>query len=173
MPRKPFKEECSLSSWFQKGVNLSLDAFCMFMVKCNIVHYKLHTIRYIEACLAKQPRLINNFPLLTVFLFFIFILYFIVYVNTFVIILPSLPPSTQHLPTPSGNPPTIVPVHGRAYVFWLLYSLCGTLHSHEYSVTTNLYFLSPSPFLPFPLTPLPSGDHLCIYDSKQPQFKTD
>ena len=77
-----------------------------------------------------------------------------------------LPPNS---PTPSGNPHTIV--HAREscmYVLWLLYSLYCTLHPHDYSVTTNLYFPITSPFLPNHLTHLPSGTHqiiLCIYDS--------
>ena len=41
---------------------------------------------------------------------------------------------------------------------WLLYFECCTLHPHNYSVTTNLYFLILSPFSPIPLTPLPPGN---------------
>ena len=39
-------------------------------------------------------------------------LYLIDYAITVVLIFPTLLPSTQHPPTPSGNPPTIVHVHG-------------------------------------------------------------
>ena len=42
------------------------------------------------------------------------------------------------------------------------------LHPHGNFVTTNLYFLIPSPLHPFPYTPLPSGNNqntLCVYDS--------
>ena len=62
-----------------------------------------------------------------------------------------------NLPTPSGNPHTIVHVHGSCiYILWLLYSLCCTLHPHDYSVTTNVYFLINSPI---PKIPLLSGNH--------------
>ena len=48
-------------------------------------------------------------------------------------------------------------VHGSCIcVLWLLYSLCCTLHPHDYSatsVTTSLYFLIPLPCPPIPLTP--------------------
>ena len=86
---------------------------------------------------------------------------------TVVPVLSPLTPSTQPLNTPSDNPHTIV--HGPCmYVLWLLCSLCFTLHPYDYSVTTNLYFLIPSPFSPILLTLLLSGYHqnvLCIYDS--------
>ena len=60
----------------------------------------------------------------------------------------SHPPS----PTPSGNPRTIVPTHGSCIqVLWLLNFLYCTRHG--YSVSTNLYFLIPSPLHPFPHTP--------------------
>ena len=50
--------------------------------------------------------------------------------------------------TPSGNPYTLVHVHGSCiYVLWLLYFLYCTVHPRDYSLTTNLYFLIPSPFL--------------------------
>ena len=45
------------------------------------------------------------------------------------------------------------------YVFWLLYSLGCTLHPHDYSVTTNLYFLIPSHFSPIPMTHLSCSNH--------------
>ena len=72
-------------------------------------------------------------------------------------------------PTPSGNPHTIVHVHGSCIqVLWLLHLLFSTVHPHGYSVTTYLYFLIPSPLQPFPHTCLPSGKHqstLTIHDS--------
>ena len=86
---------------------------------------------------------------------FIFMkLYLADYAITVVPIFPSFFP----LPSPpnsSGNPHNIVHVHGKyIYILWLLYFLCCTLHPHDYSVTTNWYFLIPSPFSPIPLTPL-------------------
>ena len=67
------------------------------------------------------------------------------------------PPPSSPL-TISGNPHTIVYVHGsRKYVLWLLYSLCCTLHPHDHYVTTVQYFLIPSPFLHIPLLPLLSA----------------
>ena len=45
-------------------------------------------------------------------------------------------------PTPSGNAPAIVHVHGSCLqVLWLLRFLWCTLHCHGYSVTIYLYFL--------------------------------
>ena len=53
-------------------------------------------------------------------------------------------------PTPSGNPPIIVFVHGSyIYVLCLFHFLYCTLYPHSYSVTTYLYFLIPSPLHPF------------------------
>ena len=53
MTRGSFKEEWTVSFWFQNGVYLSLDAFCVFMIKCITVYYKLNVIYnilyYIEA----------------------------------------------------------------------------------------------------------------------------
>ena len=61
---------------------------------------------------------------------------------------PTLPP------TPSGNPQTIVHAHGSCmYVIWLLYFLCCTLYPQDYFLTTDLYFLIPSPFHTFLWTP--------------------
>ena len=98
----------------------------------------------------------------------LFKLYFIDYAITIVPVFPFLPPSIQPHPAPSGNPHTIVHVHGSCIcVLWLLYFLCCTLHAHDYSVTINLYFLTPSPFHS-PPTSLPSGKHqhvLSIDDS--------
>ena len=83
-------------------------------------------------------------------------------------------------PTLSGNPPTIVHVHGSfihihgscIHVLWLLHFLYYTLHPHSYSVTTYLYtclyFLIPSPLHPSHHKPLSSGKHqnvLHIHDS--------
>ena len=51
--------------------------------------------------------------------------------------------------------------------YWLC-SLCCISHSQGYSVTTNLYFLSPSTLAPNPTTLLPSRDHqlvLCTWVS--------
>ena len=63
-------------------------------------------------------------------------------------------------PTPSGNSPTIVRVHGSCvWVLWLLHFLYCSLHPHGYSVTTYLYFLIPSPLHPFPHSPLPPGNY--------------
>ena len=57
-------------------------------------------------------------------------------------------------PTVSGNPHAIVHVHGSCVqVLWLLHFLYCILHLHGYSVTTNLYFLIPSPLHPFPPAP--------------------
>ena len=42
------------------------------------------------------------------------------------------------------------------------------IHTPDYSVTTNLYFLIHSPFIPSSSTLIPSGNHqkvLCIYES--------
>ena len=51
-------------------------------------------------------------------------------------------PLQPALPLPSGNPHTLVHVHGSYInVLWLLYSLCCTLHPCDYSVTTNLFFI--------------------------------
>ena len=78
---------------------------------------------------------------------------------------PFAPPPTS-TPIPSGNPHTIVLVHG-SFRKVLGYSIPCTLHPHGYSVTTYLCFLIPSPLHPFPHTPLPSGSHqnaLCIHD---------
>ena len=61
---------------------------------------------------------------------------------------------------PSGNPHTIVHVHGSCMqVLWLLHFLYCTSYPHGYSVTTYLYFLIPSPLHPLPYTPLSSGNH--------------
>lgn len=46
--------------------------------------------------------------------------------------------------------------------------VCCALHPHAYFVTTKLYVLIPSPFVPSPSTSLLSGDHepfLCVYES--------
>ena len=40
--------------------------------------------------------------------------------------------------------------HSQLLQYYQLRSLCCTLHPHDYSVTTNLYFLIPSPFSPVP-----------------------
>ena len=62
--------------------------------------------------------------------------------------------------TPSGNPPTIVHVHGSCVqVLWQLHFLHCTLHPHSCSITTSLYFLIPSPLHPLPNTPLPFGNY--------------
>ena len=70
---------------------------------------------------------------------------------------------------PSGNPHTVVHIHGSCIcVLWLLSFLCCTLHPHDSSVTTCLYFLIPSPFLIHPSNPFPSDNYqniLCIYNS--------
>ena len=83
---------------------------------------------------------------------------FYYYAITVVPIFPSFPPSIQpQQPTPSGNPHTVVHVHGSyIYVLWQLYFLCYTLHHNDYSVTTNLHFsvLSPFPPSPQPVSPL-------------------
>ena len=72
-------------------------------------------------------------------------------------------------PDPLTQSLTIFHAHGsHIYVQWLLYSLYCTLYLHDYSVTTSLYFLIPSPFSPISPTPMPSGhcqNILCIYDS--------
>ena len=79
-----------------------------------------------------------------------------------------LPPSTQSPPTPSSNPYSIVHVHRSCIkVIWLLYTLCCTSPSHDYSVKTNLHFLIPSPFSSIPHNFHRSGNHqnfLCMYD---------
>ena len=82
---------------------------------------------------------------------------------------PPLPPLRPDPSTPSGNPHTIFQVHAWVMhmILWLRYSLCCCLHLHDYSITTNLYSLIPSPFLPIPPTSFSSGNHqniLCIYD---------
>ena len=73
-------------------------------------------------------------------------------------------PSTQTAPHSLRQPLLSMSV-GRAYMFFGLSFLCCTSHSRDYSVTTNLYFSIPSPFLPIPPTPLPHGNCqnvLCI-----------
>ena len=48
----------------------------------------------------------------------------------------------------------LVPIWHHMYLLdYCLYYLCCTLHSHDYSVTTNLYFLIPLPFSPSSQTP--------------------
>ena len=73
-----------------------------------------------------------------------------------------------HTPSLSQFFPPLFMSMGHVYVIWLLHFLYCTLHPHDYSVTTYLYFLIPSPLYPFPHSPLPSGNHqniLCIHDS--------
>ena len=67
---------------------------------------------------------------------------------------PNLPASTQPPTLPEAIPrPLSTSVGPAQLVLWLLYSLCCTLHPHEYSVTTYLYLLIPSPFSPSSQTP--------------------
>ena len=68
---------------------------------------------------------------------------------------PHIAPSTpQAIPTP------LFMSMGHAYKFFG-YSISYTVLyiPHGYSVSTNLYFLIPSPLHPFPQTPLPFGNH--------------
>ena len=94
--------------------------------------------------------------------------YIIGYAITVVPIFPTLPPSI-YPPNSLRQPHTIVNVSGSCIcVLWLLYFLCCNLPPHDYSVTTNVYFLIPSVFPAIPLTPVPCGNHqniLCVYDS--------
>ena len=99
---------------------------------------------------------------------FFFKLCFIVYAITVVPNFPSFSLSTQHphsLRQSSNCCPCPWVMHVCSLV---LYSLCCTLHPHDYSLTTNLYFLIPSPFSPILPTPFPCGNHqniLCLCDS--------
>ena len=71
---------------------------------------------------------------------------------------PPFTPLYPALPTPSGNPHTIVHVHESCIqVLCLLSLLYCTLHLHGYSVTAYKYFLIPSPL--HLLAPIPSGNH--------------
>ena len=44
-------------------------------------------------------------------------------------------------PAPSGICTPLSMFMGHGYVLWLLYFICYTSHPHNYSVTTNFYFL--------------------------------
>ena len=108
-----------------------------------------------------NPRSITK--TVSFFVFYILLVMLLQSSQFFLLCLPLL--ST---PTPSGNPHTIVHVHGSCIqVLWLLHLLFSTVHPHGDSVTTYLYFLIPSPLHPFLHTPFPSGNHqnaLCIHD---------
>ena len=72
-------------------------------------------------------------------------------------------------PTPQAIlPPLFIPM-GHVYKFSGYSISYAVLYSpHAYSVTTRLYFLTPSPLYPFPHMLLPSGNHqnpLLIHDS--------
>ena len=89
--------------------------------------------------------------------FFKFKLYFTVYAITVVPIFPlctppprPLPPLPQVILTPLSTSMGLA-----IYILWLLYSLCWTLYPHDCSVTSNLYFLIPSPFFAHPPTSTP------------------
>ena len=65
------------------------------------------------------------------------------------------------------------PIHwatpARAIILLTVFLMLYFLYPCDYSVTTNLYFLIPSPFSASPPTSRPSGNHqsvLCIYESK-------
>ena len=98
-------------------------------------------------------------------LFFNCILLIILQLSQFSLFVPLHPA----IPITSGNPYTIVHVHGSCLqAIWLLHVLCCTLQPNGYSVTNNLYFLIPSPLYPFPHIAFPSGMHpnaLCVHDS--------
>ena len=95
-----------------------------------------------------------------------FKLYFIVYAFTVVPISLSSPPlSTPHTLKQSYycSCPLVIHISSLATPFPILY-----LHPYAHSVTTNSYFLIPSPLNLFPHNPLPSVNHqhaLCIHDS--------
>ena len=100
---------------------------------------------------------------------FLIKLYFIKYAITVVLIFPPVPLLHPALLTPSGNPSTVVHVHGSwISVLWPLHFLYCTVPPHGSSVTTDLCFLIPSPLHSFSHTSLPPGNHqnaLRIYDS--------
>ena len=87
---------------------------------------------------------------------FAFLCYFLNYILLFMLLQPSqfpppFVPLHPVLPTTSANPHTVGHAHRLCiYVLWLLYSLCCTLYPHDYSVSTNLYFLIPSHCSPIP-----------------------
>ena len=60
---------------------------------------------------------------------------------------PCLPPLLQ-TPLPPLPEAVTTLLSMFMHVLWLLHSLLQYLHPHEFSVTTNLYYLIPSPFLP-------------------------
>ena len=67
---------------------------------------------------------------------------------------------TSHLsvPRPASTQPTEPHQPGELLQYYWLYSLCCTLCPRGYSVTTNLYCLTTSPFSPILPTSLPSGN---------------
>ena len=95
-------------------------------------------------------------------------MYFIDYAITIVPIFPPLtpPPSTPHSLRQSPHHCSCPWV--MCTVLWLLHFLYCTVHPHGYSVTTYLYFFTPSPLHLFTHTHLPSGNHqnaLYLHDS--------
>ena len=66
-------------------------------------------------------------------------------ISVVLIFSPISPCSMQHPPFCQGIPPPLFTSMGHAYRFFG-YSISCTLHPHNYSVTTDLYFLVPLPF---------------------------
>ena len=77
---------------------------------------------------------------------------------------PLCPPPLSPSPNSLRQSPSCCPCPWVMHicVLWTLCSLCCTLHPHDYSVTTNLYFLILAHFLRIPQTPLPSR---CLVDT--------
>ena len=94
-----------------------------------------------------------------------FLLYFVDYAITAVLIFPPLPLYTQHSLLPQAIPTPLFTSMGHACKF-IGYSISHcTLHPHGYFVTTYLCFLISSPLHLFSHTCLPSGNHqntLCV-----------
>ena len=79
-----------------------------------------------------------------------------------VLIFLPLSPLTQHPPLPQAiSPPLSLSMGHECKFFGCSISYTALyLHPHDYSVTTYLYFLIPSPLHPFSPFPLSSGNHL-------------
>ena len=114
------------------------------------------------------PSLIR---LLLSFKFLIFLLYFIDYAITVVLIFLPLHSSIQHPSLPEVIPIPLFMSMGHGYNFFG-YSISYTTHPHGYFVTTHLGFLIPLTLHLFPHVPLPSDNHqntpypwfcLCFY----------
>ena len=130
-------------------------------LKIIVLNYASSNIDVVFLALLCIALTLGTFICDYIFIFFclffmISLLHLIVYVMSLQLFqfFPLCHPLPRCPPTPSGYPHTIVHVHGSCkYILWLLYSICCTLYPHDYSVTTNLYFLVPSAFSLFPQLP--------------------